>query len=134
MYRIVIVSHGGLANELMKSAEMIAGKQEKIECVSLNVAHCLDAFQSEVEDRLKENVPGEELLVLTDIMYGTPFNNVCTLMAKYHFEHFTGVNLPILLECLMSRKSERLEQVVKRLAVEGQTTFVYVNDLLKKGE
>ena len=54
MINILVVTHGNFGNELIKSAEMIAGKQENIEALGLFVEDDFDMFKSKVKNKIKE--------------------------------------------------------------------------------
>ena len=41
--------------------------------------------------------------MLTDLMYGTPFNTMIQLEEKCSFTHITGTNLPLLIEAINRR-------------------------------
>ena len=54
MINILVVTHGNFGNELIKSAEMIAGKQENIEALGLFAEDDFDMFKSKVKNKIKE--------------------------------------------------------------------------------
>lgn len=132
MFDVVVVSHGELSKAMVESAELIAGKQERIHTVCLKAGCDLDEFQEEVMDVLEQANSNGPFLVFTDIMYGTPFNTVVCQTENYTFKHFSGINLPILLEVLTSREFRELNELCEFLKNQGKSTFVYVNDLLKE--
>ncbi|HET6786311.1 MAG TPA: hypothetical protein VFH18_09840 [Erysipelotrichaceae bacterium] len=134
MFDLVIVSHGELSKAILKSAELIAGEQQRIYTSCLNAGCNLDDFQNEVSVLFQNASNHGEFFVFTDIMYGTPFNTVVCQSDKYNFKHFSGVNLPILLEVITSRESRDINDLCEFLKEQGKTTFVYVNDLLNEKE
>lgn len=134
MFDVVIVSHGELSKALLKSAELIAGEQQRIYTSCLMAGCNLEDFQNEVSTLFSEASKNGEFLVFTDIMYGTPFNTVVCQSDQYSFKHFSGVNLPVLLEVITSRENRELNELSDFLKEEGRTTFVYVNDLLNGKE
>ena len=68
----VILNHGRFGEELIKSAELIAGKTEHIHAVSLLSGMSIEEYYEEVRDYLT-GVQGE-ILVLADLYGGTPSN------------------------------------------------------------
>jgi PTS system mannose-specific IIA component len=134
MTNILIVSHGPMAKGMLKSAEMIAGKQDK------GVATvCLAQDQS--PEYLKEIIEGylnkwadTETLVLTDLISGTPYNVVGSLMSVYDFRHISGVNLGLLLEALLLRDSSNAKEMSNHLINVFPETVTDVNALLKAEE
>jgi Phosphotransferase system, mannose/fructose-specific component IIA len=132
MFKIILISHGEFVLELVKSAEMIAGELKDVQTFGIATGCDIDEFKQTVEIAIKNATNNDELLVLTDIMYGSPFNVVASLMDKYDFQHFSGINLPILLEIIVSRKHSGLSKVIEIVNDISQTTFVHVNELIKK--
>lgn len=133
MYGIVLVSHGLLAKGLVDATKLIVGDNE-LNFVGLYQGHDLDYFKNEVKQKIldQKNAFGE-VIVLTDLMYGTPFNVVSCMMADIDFLHYTGINLPLLLEIVTSHKTLSLEAIRVRIEEEKNRSIVCVNDLLEEG-
>ncbi|MFQ9702825.1 MAG: hypothetical protein ACLR0U_12565 [Enterocloster clostridioformis] len=51
----------------------------------------------------RSNASGQEVLVLTDLMYGTPFNTMIQLEEECSFTHITGDQPPLLIEAINRR-------------------------------
>ncbi len=134
MFDVVIVSHGEFSKAIVESAELIAGEQERIHTACLSAGCNLEDFQNEISMILENASKNGPFLVFTDIMYGTPFNTIVCQSEGYEFNHFSGINLPILLEVLTSRQHRDLYELCDYLKNEGPKTFVYVNDLLCEKE
>ena len=77
----------------------------------------------------KAEEEGKEVLVLTDLMYGTPFNTMVELQKDYKFYHITGVNLPMLLEAINSRNEGTLAEMVENIIHVAKTGVVDVQKL-----
>ena len=134
MFDVIVVSHGLLCKELIASAEMIAGEQEDVCAIGLQPGCNLKDFQEEIDAAFKKASEHGRFLVLTDLMYGTPFNIVTSFMIEYDCDHFSGINLPILLEVLTSRNCKTLPEICTIIKTEGKHSFIYVNDLLNQEE
>lgn len=64
----------------------------------------LEEMKNGVEQSIRRsNASGQEVLVLTDLMYGTPFNTMIQLEEECSFTHITGTNLPLLIEAINRR-------------------------------
>lgn len=97
--KIIVFTHGDLSYALKRSAEMIAGPLNNVITFQLNEGCDLEEKEKEVEKTIVENqMKGYEVLVLTDIFYGSPFNIIVNLMNRFSIYHITGINLPLLLE------------------------------------
>lgn len=112
MIKIIIATHGHLAEELLNTAIMIAGSQSNVETYGLEPGSDLDIYKGKIESSLivsrQREVP---VIILTDLFFGTPCNIVLQLSEEYHFSHITGVNLALLLEILMLKSSDILERI-----------------------
>ncbi len=132
MINIILVSHGDLAKALVKSSEMICGKQERVEAISLYPESDLEAFEMEIKTLIENSLQNSDnLIVMSDLMYGTPFNTITKLMDTYDFHHFSGMNLAIFLEAVVTRNHMNFETLTQTLKSVGKASVVYVNDLVK---
>lgn len=131
MLKLLLVSHGGLAQAMLESAEMICGPQDEARAIGLFPGDSPDALRDAVTEFL-DHWSGQDVLVLTDIRSGTPFNTVASLMQAYPFRHISGINLALLIEALMDRDSMSAAEVADELmAVSGQT-ILDVNRLMEQ--
>ena len=103
MIGVVVVAHGALAGELVRSAELIVGPQERLAAVGLEAGDDVDATRKKVGDAIKAAEDGNGVLVLTDMFGGTPCNMALTFHEEGRVEILTGVNLPMLLKAASSR-------------------------------
>lgn len=126
MIAILLVSHGTYATAMLDTARMILGPQEQAMAVGLTADESPDQLRAELV-RAMESFQGTELLVLTDITSGTPFNTVVALSGQYPFRHLTGINLPLLIETLICRQFVPMEELIKSLLEKAPDTFVDVD-------
>ena len=126
MIAILLVSHGTYATAMLDTARMILGPQEQAVAVGLTADESPDQLRAELV-RAMESFQGTELLVLTDITSGTPFNTVVALSGQYPFRHLTGINLPLLIETLICRQFVPMEELIKSLLEKAPDTFVDVD-------
>lgn len=111
MAGIVIAAHGNMAKAMLESAELIVGKQEKVETLGLNHGDSIDDFSKRLENGI-EKYKDEGVLLLLDFYGGTPFNTSAIVINKFakvcELECLTGVNLPMLLELFLNRENMKL--------------------------
>ncbi|MCG4661702.1 PTS sugar transporter subunit IIA [[Clostridium] innocuum] len=100
----VILNHGRFGEELIKSAELIAGKTEHVHAVSLLSGMSIEEYYEEVRDYLT-GVQGE-ILVLADLYGGTPSNVGMMLQREFSLLVLCGVNLPMLIELILKRNND----------------------------
>lgn len=126
MIELIIVSHGNFAKEILKSAELIAGEQEHVHTFGLHLGDSVDKLRDDLSEAI-EKVQNREVLILTDMFSGSPFNATVSLMQHYSFFHITGINLPILLEILMSRETTGAAELCDDLLSRAKDTIIDVN-------
>lgn len=127
MIEIIMVSHGYYAKAMLESAQLIAGEQEHICVFGLHLGDSVDQLREEVSNTIEKIQKNGEVLVLTDMFSGSPFNVVVSLMQHYSFHHITGINLPILLEILMNRDTGSAEEICRDVLNKAKDTVIDVN-------
>jgi len=99
-FRIVVAAHGELADAFVSAATLICGVLHDIHAVGLRPDDSPESFS----DRLAEVVAGDEpILILTDLVGGTP-HNVALILARRlpAATVISGVNLAVLVEAATS--------------------------------
>ena len=71
-FRIVIAGHGTLPAALLSTAEMICGPVADIAAVGLQPTDSPDSYAASLRDAIVHD--GRCVLVLCDLLGGTPFN------------------------------------------------------------
>lgn len=120
---ILLMSHGDFAKEAMKSAELVFGKQENYETLSVFLVDQIDRLKEEMFEKVESLDTSRGLLVFTDIIGGTPMNLAGNLLDRENTILCSGLNLPMLLEALINRgKSvEELKGILERAYRMGMT-------------
>lgn len=131
MIEIIIASHGNFASEILKSAELIAGEQENVQTFGLHLGDSVDKLRDDLARAIEAAQKKGEVLVLTDMFSGSPFNAAVSLMQHYSFYHITGINLPVLLEILMSRETSGAAELCEDVLSRAGDTIVNVNKYLE---
>lgn len=137
--KVILVSHGSFSKGLYETMDMVLGKQENLTYVGLYPHQGVDVLQKAIENEIVSAQPGEEILILTDLFYGSPFNAVVQLMNKYDLYHLTGINVPLLMEILLMRgngkKAEEIcAEAMKLAGSTVQDVRMYLKDLFAKSE
>jgi len=131
MINIVVVSHGDLGDALIQATEMITGPTERLFSVPLLPDESPEGFGEKLATALQD-IEGEETLVLIDLFGGTPYNIAARQVLKENIECVTGVNLPMLLELVMSRDDATLAELAEAIAQAGQEAIKNLGPLLNK--
>ena len=74
MVGILIVSHGRLAEALISSVESLVGKLRNIRGVSIWPKDKEEEIKNQIQKGMAEVEDGEGVVILTDILGGTPTN------------------------------------------------------------
>ena len=133
--KVIVVSHGSYARGLVDTVQMIAGEQENLEAFGLEPEESVDTLKDKIRQSIEQASQEEEILILTDIFYGSPFNTVISLMPEYDLYHVTGINLPLMMEVIMGRTSgKHAEEICKELLKAAPDTVRDVRELYKEVE
>ncbi len=128
---IVIASHGSLARALLSSAEMIVGDQEGVTAVCLEPQDNLETFQATLSRAIDQADQGAGVMVLLDVFGGTPGNATLLRMREHEFPAVSGVNLPMLLEVLLSRRALSPESLAELALESGARGIVDITARLR---
>lgn len=93
----LILTHGGLARELLAAAQVISGHISAFEALSLDWSEGVEESRSKVNAAIERLDEGQGVLILTDMYGGTPCNIAMTFLVPGKVEVITGVNLPMVL-------------------------------------
>lgn len=100
---IIFMSHGYLAQETLKSAEMIVGATNQTYVVSMTAEDGLSGTNEKLTACLAEIGHEQEVLVIADLKGGTPCNVAMMKMQDYpKLRVITGLNLALAIEAVMS--------------------------------
>lgn len=137
MFEVIIVSHGSLARSLFETAQLIAGEREGVKTFGLELGDSVDLFAAQVTSAIEESLARGDVLVLTDLQSGSPFNVTVGAMTEWQFRHITGVNLPLVIETLGIRDFMSLDEAFDELLAVGQSSVIdagaYLNALEEGG-
>ena len=97
MANTLILTHGALAEELLRAAETIVGSPTGFRILALDWEDSLEEASEKTRAVLKELEGDDELLILTDMYGGTPYNVAVSLAEPGRVEVVTGVNLPMVV-------------------------------------
>ena len=130
--KIILVSHGPFSTGLLESVQMVLGEQSGLSAHSLMPEETPAALSQRLEAELAD-AGEEDILFLTDLYHGSPFNVVVSLMRNYKFHHITGMNLPLLIEAIIGRNAgQSIQEICDRLVELAPGTILDVNKLFKE--
>ena len=128
----LILTHGGLARELLSAAGVISGRLDGFEALSLEWSDGFDEARAKVAAALERLDQGQGVLILTDMYGGTPCNIAMTFFQAGKVEVLTGVNLPMVLRLGCQAEAEEMEVagLARWLQAKGQKSVCLAGDLV----
>jgi len=132
MVGVILLTHGSLGIELLKTSEMIIGKQDKVDFLSVQSGASLGDLAGDL-DRLINKYKSDGVLILTDMFGGSPSNIAMAYLEKNKVDIITGVNLPMLIKTFSMRKDIKNPQELGRAAIQtGKESIILAGDLMNK--
>ena len=130
MVGILIVSHGKLAEALISSVQVLVGGLKKIRGVSIWPKENPKEVKERIQKEMTAVDDGDGVLILTDILGGTPTNLTLPLLEEDKVEVVTGVNVPMLVTVSSYRKGRSLEEIAALVKKSGRRSIVMAKKVL----
>jgi PTS system mannose-specific IIA component len=132
MVGTLIITHGNLGNELIKSAELIKGPLENVQHICIDQAKDVEEAKQEISNAMKKLDKGKGILILTDLFGGTPSNISLSFIRDEKVEVITGVNLPMVLKLSEAKSDMTLREFAAMIKSYGEKNIMLASDLLNK--
>ena len=131
MIKIIVTAHGELAQELVNSAELIAGKQSNLYAIKRGANDSLIQMQKRIGILLRSINNENGTLILTDMIGGTSCNASAPMCISFNMEILSGVNLPMLLSAIFASKSVvSAIDLADKVLFDGQKSIVNIKKML----
>lgn len=128
MSTLVLTSHGRFCEELKKSVELIFGPQDDIRTLALLPEEGEDDYIRKFT-ALQTETNGDKLIVLADLMGGTPANQVSKLvMQGADIDLYTGMNMPMCISYLNAQMTGQPFNLV----ADATAGVKFLNEMLPK--
>jgi PTS system mannose-specific IIA component len=119
---IVIVAHGGLAQEYLAAVEHVVGKQTGIRAISIFADHDRVSKEREICEAADAVDQGDGVVIVTDLYGGSPSNLSLLACRPNNRRILYGANLPMLIKLAKSRHIPVPEAV--RAALEAGKKYI----------
>ncbi|MGQ9696154.1 MAG: PTS sugar transporter subunit IIA [Thermodesulfobacteriota bacterium] len=129
MVGILIIAHGHLAAALISSAQILVGPMEKIKGVSILPGDNKEEIQQRIEKEIEEVDNGEGVIILTDLLGGTPTNLSLSFLHDRRIAVVTGVNIPMLLALASYQKDKSLAEIARLVKKAGQRSITLAQNV-----
>ncbi|SFA81792.1 PTS sugar transporter subunit IIA [Clostridium frigidicarnis] len=121
MIGIIVGTHGKFSEEIIRSSEMIFGKQENVKTVTFEPGEGPEDLLAKYEKALSEMNTEDGVIVMVDLFGGSPFNAASRLVIENEkMDIVTGVSLPMLLETFGVREVLPIEEVINTAINAGK--------------
>ena len=121
-----MVSHGEFAPGLHSAVKMMTGDREDVLSTSLKDGMSADEFASNFEALVKDIKADDQVILLADILSGSPFTNALNVLDQKGMLPNTlviaGMNMPLAITAvLMKDNFEDLDVLKETLLSEGRS-------------
>ena len=134
MIGLVLVTHGGLADELISAMEHVVGPQENTVAVCIGPDDDMKRRRADIQKAVSSVETGEGVIILTDMFGGTPSNLAISIMEAKSIEVIAGVNLPILVKLASIRSTLDLQSAIAKAQEAGRKYINVASQLLNENK
>lgn len=128
MRRIILTSHGNLAEGMLHSLEMIMGKQPQMTAVSAYLTP-EDDLKLKISSILAETPAEDELIIVTDLFGGSVNNCWMLHLDDPRVQIISGMNLGILVELASQPDTESISTVLENACEAGRNGIRWYDTL-----
>lgn len=133
MVGVLLISHGMLCRGLEDSISMVAGTIEQSKCISLKPGQEPGEFKEHVRRAVEELDTGMGVLVLTDLLGGTPFNSIAMLSREYPVAVITGANMAMGIAAALQREEDTSLSELAEICEQAGHDGIQKLDIQEKG-
>ncbi len=130
MIGLLIVTHGHLGSELLKTAEFILGSIEACSTISIDGHLSPESIRAEIEKGISKVDCGKGVLILTDMFGGTPSNISLSFLNPNRVEVLTGANLPMLIKAVQLRSQMDLNEMARQTGDYSRKSITVAGEIL----
>ena len=131
MIGLVLATHGELGRALIGAMEMIVGGQSRVAALSLHVSDRIEDATARLQEAIDGADEGDGVLVLTDMLGGTPSNLCLALIGgPRSVEVVSGANLPMVLKAVQVRRDADLGETAAQVKKVGRNAIIVASEVL----
>lgn len=131
MVGILLLTHAPLGQAFIDAAtHVFRNRPERLEAINVNADQDTAEVRRLASESIRRIDDGSGVLVMTDVMGGTPSNCTLPLCEPGHVEVVAGISLPMLLRALTYR-NDTIDVVVEMALAGGQNGAVRVDNRVR---
>lgn len=121
MNGIIVTGHGHFATGLGSSLKLIAGEQSNVAFVDFVAEDSTDQLREKISQARNELRDCDGVLVLCDLVGGSPFQNAVLLSSEdTKMKVVGGTNLAMLVELALWKETKTLEELTSLAVTIGK--------------
>lgn len=131
MVGILLLTHSPLGKAFIEAAtHVFRARPERLESVDVWADQDPAEVRALAQEAIARIDDGSGVLVITDVMGGTPSNCTLQLAQPGHVEVIAGISLPMLLRAITYR-NDTIDVVVEMALAGGQSGVVRVDNRVR---
>ena len=130
MVGLVIICHEEMGAELVRAAEMIVGRIEAVETVSVKQDSAPETLRDRIQSAIKKVDRKKGVMLFTDMFGGTP-SNIALAFLGDSVEVVSGVNLSMIIKFANHRDEKALPELARLVQEAAQKSIVIASQMLK---
>lgn len=123
MIGILVITHGNLGEELIKSAVFIVKESEKVSSMALPVEEDRVILKKKLLEKIDSFDTSDGILVFVDMPGTSSCNLAMEIMNERKVKILTGVNLPMILTALTKRTQMSLDEITEKIIEAGRKSI-----------
>ncbi|MBI5252108.1 MAG: PTS fructose transporter subunit IIA [Desulfomonile tiedjei] len=133
MIGILLLTHAGLGQQFIDTARLIGlNSEDSLLALSIDPGQPPELLREQVAKSIKSVSRGNGVLILTDLFGGTPTNLSLSFLEDGKVEVVTGLNLPMIIKAVNSRKDSDLRTLAKLAAEAGKENIYLAGEFLRQ--
>lgn len=132
MIGLLVVTHGTVAEELVRAARRIVKNTGPIAGLSLDWDQDVEELRQQIESKVAELDQGEGVILATDMFGGTPTNIALTFLDPGQTEVVTGVNLPMVIKFTNLPRTMDVREAAETIAERGRSAISVAGEILAR--
>lgn len=130
MIKLLLASHGDLADGICSSLKIIMGEQSNIKTLCAYMKEDFD-LRKEISIILEDLSDEDKLIVVTDIFGGSVNNEFMNYLNKKNLYLISGLNLPLVIELVTISDENDIERGVIKALENSKNSIQYCNAIIK---
>jgi PTS system mannose-specific IIA component len=128
MVGLVVVGHGRLGQEMVRTVEGVLGHTEALEAVVTAFGDTPEEIRGRIGSAVRRVDRGVGVIILTDMLGDTATNQSLVVARELGAEVVAGVNMPILIKLTTERGKTDARTLARFIRRYGQEHIFWVTE------